>query len=218
VDGISRRIIGAGHFCLECEVTGLNMQQQIILFDLGGVLVDLADPVTSIGLSMSDEEFWSIWLSSPLVQQFETGRLTASEFVSKFGAELGFNNADEFDRALRSWHLPLFDGAEEALQSLTESNTIALLSNINEIHWQHVESQTDVFENFAKVFLSYETGNAKPHAPAFHDVVAHFDCEPQDIVFFDDNAGNVAAAKAEGLRAVQVQGWSNVEQEIAKVL
>ena len=194
------------------------MQQQIILFDLGGVLVDLADPVTSIGLSMSDEEFWSVWLSSPLVQQFETGRLTASEFVTQFGAGLGFHDADEFDRALRSWHLPLFDGAERALQDLTASNTIALLSNTNEIHWQHVESQTDVFAEFAKVFLSYETGNAKPHPSAFHDVVAHFDCEPNDIVFFDDNIGNIVAAKAEGLRAVRVQGWSEVEREIDKFL
>ena len=194
------------------------MQQQIILFDLGGVLVDLADPVTSIGLSMSSEEFWRTWLSSPLVQQFETGRLTTSEFVSQFGAELGFHDAAEFDRALRSWHLPMFDGAEKALQTLTESNTIALLSNTNEIHWQHVESQTDVFADFAKVFLSYETGNAKPHPSAFHDVVVHFDCEPQDIVFFDDNVDNVAAARAAGLRAVRVQGWPEVEREIEKIL
>jgi len=194
------------------------MSQKIILLDLGGVLVDLGDPVAAIGLNMSGEEFWSIWLSSPLVHQFETGRLTASEFVSQFGAELGFGNADEFDRALRSWHLPLFDGAEEALQSLTESNTIALLSNTNEIHWQQVESQTNVFSKFASVFLSYETGNAKPGPAAFHDVARHFGCDPREIVFFDDNAGNVAAAEAEGLRAVQVQGWSNVKQEIDRIL
>lgn len=194
------------------------MEQQIILFDLGGVLVDLSDPVTAIGLSMSSEEFWKTWLSSPLVQQFETGRLSSSDFVAQFGAELGFDDADEFDRALRSWHLPLFDGAEKALQTLTKSNTIALLSNTNEIHWQHVESQTDVFTEFAKVFLSYETGNAKPHPSAFHDVVTHFDCAPQDIIFFDDNVANVTAANAEGLRAVRVQGWSEVERQIEKVL
>jgi FMN phosphatase YigB (HAD superfamily) len=165
------------------------MQQQIILFDLGGVLVDLADPVKSIGLSMSGEEFWTVWLSSPLVQQFETGRLTATEFVTQFGAELGFHDADEFDRALRSWHLPMFDGAEKALQDLTNSNTIALLSNTNEIHWQYVASQTDAFADFAKVFLSYETGNAKPQPSAFHDVVEHFDCEPRNCVLFACRAG-----------------------------
>lgn len=194
------------------------MKDQIILFDLGGVLVDLADPVTSIGLAMTPDDFWSLWLSSPLVQQFEKGQLPVARFVAQFGAELGFNDAEEFDHALRRWHLPMFAGAEQALQFLTESSTVALLSNTNEIHWQHVESQTDVFTRFSKVFLSYETGNAKPSPAAFRDVVQHFDCAPADIVFFDDNAGNVAAAKAEGLRAVQVQGWSNVEQEVAKVL
>ncbi len=194
------------------------MQQQVILFDLGGVLVDLSDPVTSIGLDMSSDEFWTTWLASPLVQQFETGRLTATEFVAQFGAELGFTNAAEFDQALRRWHLPMFAGAEKALQELTLSNTIALLSNTNEIHWQHVASQTDVFSSFAKLFLSYETGNAKPAASAFHDVVEHFACAPQDIVFFDDNVANISAARAEGLRAVRVQGWSEVEQEIRQFL
>jgi len=194
------------------------MKDQIILFDLGGVLVDLADPVTSIGLTMTPAEFWSLWLSSPLVRQFEIGQLSASDFVARFGAELGFHDVEEFDSALRSWHLPMFAGAEQALQFLTASSTVALLSNTNEIHWQQVESQTEVFSQFSKVFLSYETGNAKPSPAAFQDVVQHFDCAPADIIFFDDNAGNVAAAEAEGLRALQVQGWSNVEQEVAKVL
>lgn len=194
------------------------MKQTIILFDLGGVLVDLADPVTSIGLSMTRDEFWLIWLSSPLVQQFEKGQLSTPSFVAQFGAQLGFQDAAEFDRALRQWQLPMFDGAEHALRSLTESSTVALLSNTNEIHWQQVESQTDVFTQFSKVFLSYETGNAKPSPAAFLDVVQYFDCDPADIFFFDDNAGNVAAARAEGLRSVQVQGWSNAAHEVAKVL
>ena len=81
------------------------------------------------------------------------------------------------------------------MRALTQSHTVALLSNTNEIHWNHVDAQSDVFTSFAKLFLSYETGNAKPTAAAFHDVVTHFDCDPGQIVFFDDNAGNVAAAQ-----------------------
>ena len=194
------------------------MKDPILLFDLGGVLVDLANPVDAIGLELTDDEFWSTWLTSPLVQGFETGRLSASDFVRKLGAEFGFNDADEFDRALRRWRLPMFAGAEDKLRLLTQSHTVALLSNTNEIHWQHVESQSNVFEGFAKLFLSYETGNAKPTAAAFHDVVQYFDCDPAQIHFFDDSAGNVAAARREGLQAVQVSGWRNVEREVAKVV
>lgn len=194
------------------------MTQPVLLFDLGGVLVDLADPVASIGLDMTSEEFWAMWLSSPLVHQFETGKLTAERFAQELGAQLGFAAAAEFDRALRRWHLPMFAGAEEALQVLTQKHTVALLSNTNEIHWEQIASQTDAFANFDHLFLSYTTGNLKPHAPAFRDVVTHFDCLPADIYFFDDNAGNVAAAKREGLRATQVSGWDAAAEAVARIL
>ena len=194
------------------------MQRPILLFDLGGVLVDLADPVTSIGLDMTSEEFWAMWLSSPLVHQFETGLLTTEDFVARLGAQLGFADATEFDRALRRWHLPMFDGAEEALRELTDDYTVALLSNTNEVHWDHVVSRSDVFAQFDQLFLSYVTGNLKPDPVAFQEVVAHFDCAPADVFFFDDNAGNVAAARREGLQATQVSGWTAVAEAVAKVL
>lgn len=194
------------------------MRKPILLFDLGGVLVDLADPVAAIGLDMSQDEFWTLWLGSPQVQQFETGKLTVREFTDGLGAQLGFTDAAEFDRAIRRWQLPMFSGAEQALRRLTQSYAVALLSNTNEIHWQQVASQTDVFDRFVKLFLSYKTGNAKPDPAAFREVSAHFACDPADILFFDDNAGNVTAAQEEGLQAVQVRGWTAVEEELARVL
>ena len=194
------------------------MSQPIILFDLGGVLADLGDPVAAIGLDMSDEQFWDMWLSSPLVYELETGQLSAEDFVTRFAAEIGFDDADGFDRAIRSWQLPMFDGAEQYLRSLSGSMQVALLSNTNEMHWQHVQSQTDVFATFSKLFLSYETGFAKPHAAAFHDVVRHFACEPADIFFLDDNPNNVAAAKAAGLRARQARGLAAAKQAVNELL
>ena len=194
------------------------MQKPVLLFDLGGVLVDLADPVTSIGLEMTPDEFWAMWLNSSLVSEFETGRLSVQEFTRGLGAQLGFVNAREFDAALRRWHLPMFDGAEDGLRQLTSTHAVALLSNTNEIHWQHVAAQTDVFDEFDQLFLSYETGYAKPDPAAFHDVVTHFSCQPADIIFFDDNAGNVAAAQEVGLRAKQVRGWAAVASELSRLL
>jgi putative hydrolase of the HAD superfamily len=73
-----------------------------------------------------------------------------------------------------------------------------------------------VFDDFDKLFLSYLTGNAKPGAASFQDVVAHFACAPGDIVFFDDNAGNVAAAREQGLHAMQVSGWQAAARAVAE--
>lgn len=76
-------------------------------------------------------------------------------------------------------------------------------------------TQTDVFSSFAHLFLSYETGNAKPQPAAFLDVVRHFDCAAEDIVFFDDNANNVAAAMESGLCARQVRGFTELKHALS---
>lgn len=190
------------------------MQPTILLFDLGGVLVDLGDPAGAMRLGMNNESFWKLWLASPQVHQFETGQLDTSGFVAAFSATLDIADPAEFEQRLRAWELPMFDGVEQYLRSLAEHNDLALLSNTNELHWQHVLSQTDVFASFARLFLSYETGNAKPTAAAFLDVVEHFACAPGNIVFLDDNATNVAAALATGLRARQVSGFAELQQAV----
>ena len=194
------------------------MQPTILLFDLGGVLVDLGDPAGAMQLNMDNESFWKLWLSSPLVHQFETGRLDTSGFVAAFSTTLGIADAVEFAQRLRAWRLPMFDGVEQYLRSLAEEHALALLSNTNELHWRHVLAQTDVFASFARVFLSYETGNAKPAPAAFRDVIEHFACAPGQIAFLDDNPGNVAAAKATGMRAKQVRGFAELRQAVDELI
>lgn len=194
------------------------MASKIILFDLGGVLVDLGDPVAEIGLSLSSDEFWKLWLSSPIVRGFETGRVSTTEFTARFGKVLGFGNPQEFERRIRRWKLPLFDGAEAYLQELGDRAEIALLSNTNAIHWQHVLSQTDVFGGFENLFLSFETGHAKPDVTAFRDVIEHFDCAPDDVVFVDDSPANIAAATEFGFDAHQTAGIDAAKQVVSAYL
>lgn len=194
------------------------MADTILLFDLGGVLVDLGDPAGEMSLNMSNEQFWELWLSSPLVQQFETGQLDAHEFVAAFSGHVGVEDAVDFAARIRRWRLPMFDEIEGFLTALTRRTDIALLSNTNEIHWAQVQSQSDVFASFQKLFLSFETGYAKPDPAAFLDVVEYFGCAPQQIVFLDDNAGNVAAAQAAGLRSKQTKGPAQVKAAVDEFL
>jgi putative hydrolase of the HAD superfamily len=190
------------------------MRETILLFDLGGVLVDLGDPAGDMRLDMSNEAFWKLWLASPLVHQLETGQIDVEGFFTGFGAGVGVPDTADFGQRLRRWNLPMFEGVEPYLRSLAGDNDIALLSNTNEIHWQQVLSQTDVFDCFSQLFLSFETGNAKPGAAAFLDVVEHFGCAPADVAFFDDNVNNVAAATAAGFRAKQVRGLAELRQAV----
>jgi putative hydrolase of the HAD superfamily len=54
-------------------------------------------------------------------------------------------------------------------------------------------------------FYSYELGLAKPDLPYFTTIVERLDVRPEQVMFVDDNAANVEAARSVGLEA---EVWS----------
>ena len=54
---------------------------------------------------------------------------------------------------------------------------------------------------FRDAFLSHQTGVLKPDEAAFTHVLDDLGVAPEAILFFDDNPGNVSAAKKMGMNA-----------------
>jgi HAD superfamily hydrolase (TIGR01509 family) len=189
-----------------------------ILFDLGGVLADLSNPVEAMDLAMTDEDFWSIWLNSSNVYALETGTLTAADFCENFGRELADLEGTFSEDRLRSWNITLYPGAEQLLRALAKNNSLSLLSNTNAVHWQQVVSSTQVFSQFEHTFLSYETGLYKPLPSSFQDVLNTIDENPEDILYFDDTPKNVSAAARMGLNAHLVTGIEQLEEALTQEL
>lgn len=190
----------------------MGTAQPVLLLDLGGVLADLGDPVTAMGLDMALPEFWKTWTSSPVVRALETGQLDEETFLREIPAVLGCSSASSFGPRFHAWQLRLFPGVEACVRAAAQRYRVALLSNTNEVHWQQVTSASDVFDDFEHVFLSYETGHYKPEPAAFQDVMGFFNCEPGEIVFVDDSEPNVAAACKLGIDAHRVVGEAELER------
>lgn len=179
---------------------------EVILFDLGGVLADLGEPSKSMGLSLSNTEFWRIWLDSSSVALFETGRLSVSEFIPRIAIELGASEPEAFEGRFRNWRLKLFDGAEQLLLNSIGDASLCLMSNTNPVHWEQVSLSTDMFDQFSRLFLSFENGLYKPDSRAFEYVLQNLQCAPGKILFLDDSQENVTSARRLGIQALQVRG------------
>ena len=184
----------------------MNKGKQVVLFDLGGVLADLGEPAQAIGLDLTDEGFWEVWLNSANVHAFEKGEMEASDFFHGIAAELGQVPDEAFEQRLRTWHLQLFPGTEALIDSIPNHYRVALLSNTNAVHWEQVVSATEIFSRFDHLFLSFETGLYKPTAESFEQVVAYFNCAPGDVLFLDDSPRNVAGASKIGIDACRTRG------------
>lgn len=194
----------------------MSSEKPVLLLDLGGVLADLGDPVEAMGLNMTLPEFWKTWTSSSAVRALETGRISEEEFLRDIPTVLGVSAVAPFGPRFHAWQLRLFPGVEDFIQIATRRYRVALLSNTNEIHWQHVNAGSRVFDEFEHVFLSYETGHFKPEPAAFLDVVDFFACAPSDVTFLDDSEPNIAAARELGIHAYQVAGIAGLRNLLSE--
>ena len=163
-----------------------------------------------MALTITREEFWKCWLSSPLVRDLETGRMTTNDFLSEIAGSLGEQPGADFNERFRAWRIEPFADIVAALEVWSQQFHLALLSNTNEIHWQGATASVDFSAIFDKLFLSFETGHFKPSDEAYTQVIAHYSCAPRDIHFLDDAEKNVRAAKSLGLNAYQVSGAAAV--------
>jgi putative hydrolase of the HAD superfamily len=185
-----------------------------VLFDLGGVLVEIGGVEDTMKMALgpgSSEDPWESWLKSPSVWDWETGVTQNEEFARRLVAELGLSvTPEEFLADCSTWVIGTFDGIPELLASLRGRVGLACLSNTNPLHWPIIQRDLRLHEALDRCFLSYMLGMGKPDPATFTHVVDQLGCSPAEVLFIDDNRLNIEGARAAGLRAKQAFGGEAV--------
>jgi glucose-1-phosphatase len=191
------------------------MRPAVLLFDLGGVLVEnvgferfgalLPSPV-------SVDELKTQWLASPAVRSFEAGKCTPEAFARNVvsGWRLPLTPA-AFLEAFTYWPKGLYAGAAELLAELRERYVVACLSNSNEIHWHRFSGFR---EHFDFSLASHLLGEVKPDPQCFRRALQECSTTAGEVAFFDDSLTNVAAARSLGIEALHVNGLSEVRSAL----
>jgi len=191
-----------------------------VLFDLGGVLVEIGGVVETIRASSSqdsNEDPWEAWLRSPAVWRWETGDTSNEEFAIQIVEELGLDRSpDEFLVDCSTWVLGTFPGIPGILASLQGRVRLACLSNTNPLHWPIIQRDLALQDSLDRCFLSYELGMAKPDPATFRHVAAELGCAPKEVLFIDDNRLNVSGARKAGMLAEQAFGGDEVRAVLEK--
>ena len=195
-------------------------QIRVVLFDLGGVLVELRGVPTMLAWlnhRVSLEELWALWLSSPVVRRFETGRATPAEFAEQIIRDLSLPvSPQEFVANFESWLVGLLPGALDLVHSLPSRFARATLSNNSALHWQRVMNEFGLEGVFHHHFASHLTGKIKPDRDAYENVLDTLGCDASSVFFLDDNTLNVDAARQVGMHARQVRGPAEARQALVE--
>ena len=196
-------------------------QIRVLLFDLGGVLIELNDLSTLLQLNGSEmpvNKLWSDWLSSPAARAFEMGISTKEQFADKYIEETNLPiSRNEFLNAFTQLPKDLYPDTHRLIDRCRDRYFIACLSNTNAIHWQRLIHEMGIDGMFDQHFASHLTGKLKPDRESFEHVLQSLNCDPPAILFLDDNEMNVKAARSVGMIAYLVKGPQEAENILEKI-
>jgi putative hydrolase of the HAD superfamily len=193
---------------------------RVVLFDLGGVLVDLSGVPSLLAWMdnrMTAEELFTLWLKSPAVRSFERGQASPEAFAEQLIIEIGLPVGEQqFLADFTGWAKGLLPGSLELVRRISSSYVRATLSNTNALHWPRLMDEMMFANAFDHHFASHLTGKIKPDEDAFQHVMDTLDCNASDILFLDDNRLNVEAAQRLRIKAVQVKGVEGAERALVE--
>ncbi len=179
---------------------------KVILFDLGGVLVELGDsPIPSEWLTAKTTFNLNDWFNSEPATLFEKGLIAPDEFVAQFKSDLSIQaSSTAILSHFAKWPIGLYSDVSNLLLKLKEKYTLGILTNTNEIHWPRIIDEFSIPKYFDHLFASHLLNMAKPDLCIFQHVISELKVNPEEVLFFDDNFVNVEASRKLGIEGVHV--------------
>ena len=189
-----------------------------LLFDFGGVLIDLdydATPAALRRLSRAGSTVeYSQARQAELFDRFETGHLSPAGFRDGLRRSYDLDATDEqLDAA---WHAMLLDVPAERLALIGElrarGHQTALLSNTNALHIAEINRRLagrygfkhGIADVLDRVFYSQEVGLRKPGEEIFRHALDEMGWQAVDTLFIEDSPQHVATARRLGLRVLHL--------------
>lgn len=189
-----------------------------LIFDLGGVIVDLSVDHTLQAFSdlsgFEKEKVKDLYYSSEGFEAYEKGLITDDDFRRLVRETYGINSPAEVIDA--SWNamirgLPL--RKLQLMEKLQERYSVFLLSNTNSIHISYVneillpgigQQGRSLDSYFHHAYYSHVMNKRKPDADIFEQVLEENRLAPERTLFLDDNRDNIEGAKKLGIETVLV--------------
>ncbi|MBN2205954.1 MAG: HAD family phosphatase [Candidatus Aminicenantes bacterium] len=184
------------------------MSVKAVLSDLGRVILHFDNHIFYRKLaghaSLSYEEIARLAFDhGELVRLFDGGRMEPRAFygrvTARTGAAIGY---DAFFAIYNDIFSPI-PGTLDVLGGLKAAGLrLVLVSNTDPMRFGFIKRRFPEILIFNDYVLSYEVGAIKPDRAIYEEAIRKAGCRPDEAVFVDDIAENVAAAGALGIKGI----------------
>ena len=195
----------------------MNAKIKNIIFDLGGVILDIDENVVYKELEKMGIEISELAHSKEFVEilsKFDTGIYTAATFRKKTKQFIGQEKMtdEKFDSICNAMLLDIPRERIEAIEKVKKHYKIFLMSNTNVIHYdlyvrdlQLRFGYNEFDELFNKSYFSFAEHLEKPDPRFFELILDHEGLLPEETLFIDDTAENIETAKSLGIKTYHIR-------------
>jgi len=177
-----------------------------VLLDYGGVFAEegFREGLKAIGRvsGLSPDQIFEIGATLVYELGYVVGASDEAAYWNLLRDATGIKGTDEelrreiLDRfVLREWMVPI-------VRSLKKKGLkVAILSD--QTQWlDELDARDGFFKEFDAIFNSFYLGKGKKDPEVFSEVAARLGMQPSELVFVDDNPGNVERARSKGLNVI----------------
>ena len=206
-----------------------------IIFDLGGVLIDLDmhqcfENIKALGVDLdaiskatdNSEQGATICegiTASGMMHLYQVGKVSTDDFIGLM-ARLSADGTTR-QQLLDAWNSCLLTIPSYKLDFIKELRqqgyATFLLSNTNDAHWKYIEENSfpePVSCYFDHSFLSQEMGLAKPDAAIYESVLRQTGLPAEECLVLDDSKANCEAAGSLGINYINVPVRSDFREDV----
>ena len=197
------------------------MEKNTIVFDLGGVIIDLnvARCVSNFNRLMGEENVRNVLgiddegegvaavsaATRQLMHDYEYGNISTDEFLRTLQEHC--HPGTTIRQVSEAWLSMLDQLPQERLDYIAELRKkgfrTILLSNSNQLHWDPIYEQYHLDRYFDRIFASHHLHMAKPNREIFDYVAREAEIDPARTIYVDDLDKNRLAGE-------RYAGWQTV--------
>jgi len=181
---------------------------EAVIFDLDGVLIDSEHVWDEVREELARERGgrWSDRAQADMMG------MSSTEWSNHMHDVIGLRespeeiNAEVVRRmeARYAEHLPLIEGAVDAVERLAAAFRLGLASSSNRPLIDAVLAQSGLVQLFEATVSSEEVARGKPAPDVFHEAARRLNIAPERCAAIEDSANGIRAARAAEMRVIAI--------------
>ena len=194
----------------------------IILFDLGGVIVNWHDywliREISQNFGISEEKLSKEFERN--LNDLSSGKIQEIEFWHRIGQRIHSPRLQNLNNSLFYGYFKKHAKPNKSILSLSRNLKkkglgIGILSNIEHVTYSIVEDWK-LLDHFDHKFLSYKIGFSKPDRRIYQHVIESLPYKKEELFFIDNTPSYVESALSSGIDSVQFVSNEQLIKELQK--